>query len=172
MAHATSSCPKCSSACCDHRLLLIPLGDVAADRECALRAAKRVGELTQAVGRARGEHEAVAGLGGVAGGRGADAARRAGDEEDGIWHVRIMSCTIVRAFTSRPAPAATAACSFRREAHVPKGGPDGGDGGRGGDVVLVCDDNLRDLERFRRSAHFKAKRGGHGQGSLRHGAEG
>jgi GTP-binding protein len=38
--------------------------------------------------------------------------------------------------------------------------------------VLVCDDNLRDLERFRRSAHFKAKRGGHGQGSLRHGAEG
>ncbi len=62
--------------------------------------------------------------------------------------------------------------SFRREAHVPKGGPDGGDGGRGGDVVLVCDDNLRDLERFRRSAHFKAKRGGHGQGSLRHGAEG
>ena len=62
--------------------------------------------------------------------------------------------------------------SFRREAHVPKGGPDGGDGGRGGDVVLVCDDNLRDLERFRRSVHFKAQRGGHGQGSLRHGAAG
>jgi GTPase len=62
--------------------------------------------------------------------------------------------------------------SFRREAHVPKGGPDGGDGGRGGDVVLVCDDSLRDLESFRRSAHFKAKRGGHGQGALRHGADG
>ena len=62
--------------------------------------------------------------------------------------------------------------SFRREAHVPKGGPDGGDGGRGGDVVLVCDDSLRDLERFRRKAHFKAGRGGHGQGSLRHGADG
>jgi GTP-binding protein len=62
--------------------------------------------------------------------------------------------------------------SFRREAHVPRGGPDGGDGGRGGDVVLVCDDNLRDLERFRRSVHFKARRGGHGQGSLRHGADG
>ena len=40
--------------------------------------------------------------------------------------------------------------SFRREAHVPKGGPDGGDGGRGGDVVLVCDDSYRDLEHFRR----------------------
>jgi GTPase len=62
--------------------------------------------------------------------------------------------------------------SFRREAHVPKGGPDGGDGGRGGDVVLVCDDSLRDLEVFRRSVHFKANRGGHGQGSNRHGSNG
>jgi len=62
--------------------------------------------------------------------------------------------------------------SFRREAHVPKGGPDGGDGGRGGDVVLVCDDNYRDLEHFRRQAHFKAKRGAHGQGAQRHGADG
>jgi GTPase len=62
--------------------------------------------------------------------------------------------------------------SFRREAHVPRGGPDGGDGGRGGDVVLVCDDSMRDLESFRRRAHFKARRGAHGQGSLRHGADG
>ena len=62
--------------------------------------------------------------------------------------------------------------SFRREAHVPKGGPDGGDGGQGGDVVLVCDDSYRDLEHFRRQAHFKAKRGVHGQGSQRHGADG
>ena len=62
--------------------------------------------------------------------------------------------------------------SFRREAHVPKGGPDGGDGGRGGDVVLECDDSLRDLQAFRRNAHFRAGRGGHGQGSQRHGAAG
>src|SRR5450755_1035478 len=62
--------------------------------------------------------------------------------------------------------------SFRREAHVPKGGPDGGDGGRGGHVMLVCDDSLRDLEAFRRSSRFKAGRGGHGEGSLRHGADG
>jgi GTP-binding protein len=62
--------------------------------------------------------------------------------------------------------------SFRREAHVPKGGPDGGDGGRGGDVVLVCSDSLRDLEAFRRRSHFKSRRGGHGEGSLRHGADG
>src|SRR5947199_1097269 len=62
--------------------------------------------------------------------------------------------------------------SFRREAHVPKGGPDGGDGGRGGDVVLVCDDSLRDLQAFRRGTHYKAGRGGHGEGAQRHGAAG
>jgi GTP-binding protein len=61
---------------------------------------------------------------------------------------------------------------FRREAHVPRGGPDGGDGGRGGDVVLVCDDSLRDLQSFRRRAHYRAGRGGNGEGSQRHGAHG
>jgi GTPase len=58
--------------------------------------------------------------------------------------------------------------SFRREAHVPRGGPDGGDGGRGADVVLVCDPSLRDLQQFRYK-HYKGTRGGHGEGSNRHG---
>src|SRR6201991_75922 len=62
--------------------------------------------------------------------------------------------------------------SFRREAHVPKGGPDGGDGGRGGDVILRCDDSLRDLQSFRRRGHYRAGRGGHGQGALKSGADG
>jgi GTP-binding protein len=62
--------------------------------------------------------------------------------------------------------------SFRREAHVPRGGPDGGDGGRGGDVVLLCDDSLRDLQWFTRKAHHRAQRGGRGEGALRHGADG
>jgi GTP-binding protein len=62
--------------------------------------------------------------------------------------------------------------SFRREAHVPRGGPDGGDGGHGGAVVLVCDDSLRDLQSFKRKAHYKARRGAHGEGALRHGADG
>jgi GTP-binding protein len=62
--------------------------------------------------------------------------------------------------------------SFRREAHVPKGGPDGGDGGRGGDVIMRCDDSLRDLQSFRRRGHYRAGRGGHGQGALKHGADG
>jgi GTP-binding protein len=60
--------------------------------------------------------------------------------------------------------------SFRREAHVPRGGPDGGDGGRGGDIVLLSDTSLRDLQSFRRRAHYKARRGGHGEGANRQGA--
>src|SRR4030095_5556284 len=62
--------------------------------------------------------------------------------------------------------------SFRREAHVPKGGPDGGDGGRGGDVVLVCDESLRDLAALRHGTHLRAGRGGHGRGKQRHGPRG
>src|SRR5436190_15372635 len=62
------------------------------------------------------------------------------------------------------------AVSFRREAHVPRGGPDGGDGGRGADVVVVADPSLRDLQAFRARAHYRAARGGHGEGSNRHGA--
>ena len=62
--------------------------------------------------------------------------------------------------------------SFRREAHVPRGGPDGGDGGRGGDVVLVCDSSRRDLAAHRSSPHFRAGRGVHGKGARKHGARG
>jgi GTP-binding protein len=62
--------------------------------------------------------------------------------------------------------------SFRREKYVPKGGPDGGDGGRGGDVVVVVDPSLRDLSAFRRITHVKAGRGGNGRGSKKHGADG
>src|SRR5919201_2196340 len=62
--------------------------------------------------------------------------------------------------------------SFRREAHVPRGGPDGGDGGRGGDVILVADSDLRDLSRFRRERSFAGGRGGRGGGSGKHGADG
>jgi GTPase len=62
--------------------------------------------------------------------------------------------------------------SFRREAHVPRGGPDGGDGGHGGDVVLVCDGSKRDLGALKGSKHFRAQRGRHGEGSNRQGARG
>ncbi len=62
--------------------------------------------------------------------------------------------------------------SFRREKHVPKGGPDGGDGGRGGDVVLVADARLRDLSSFRGKTRYTAERGGNGRGTRKHGADG
>jgi GTP-binding protein len=61
---------------------------------------------------------------------------------------------------------------FRREKHVPKGGPDGGDGGPGGDVVLVADPDLRDLSPFRTKRRFRAGRGEPGRGALKHGATG
>jgi GTP-binding protein len=62
--------------------------------------------------------------------------------------------------------------SFRREAHVPRGGPDGGNGGRGGDVVLVADERVADLSRFRTAVHHKAPAGAPGQGARKHGRAG
>ena len=62
--------------------------------------------------------------------------------------------------------------SFRREAHVEYGGPDGGDGGRGGDVIVEAVDGLNTLIDFRYQQHFKAKTGGHGMGKMRFGASG
>jgi len=62
--------------------------------------------------------------------------------------------------------------SFRREPKIPRGGPDGGNGGRGGGVVLVADDQVRDLSRFRHAVHHRAASGGHGEGKARHGRAG
>jgi GTP-binding protein len=62
--------------------------------------------------------------------------------------------------------------SFRREKYVPKGGPDGGDGGRGGDVIVAAAPALRDLSEYRRIKHLSAGRGGPGRGSRKHGADG
>jgi GTPase len=62
--------------------------------------------------------------------------------------------------------------SFRREKYVPRGGPDGGDGGRGGDVVLVADPSLRDLSSLQGRGVFASGRGEPGGGGRRHGADG
>jgi GTP-binding protein len=64
------------------------------------------------------------------------------------------------------------AVSFRREKYVEFGGPDGGGGGKGGDVVVECVANLNTLLDFRYQQHFKAKKGGHGMGQNRTGAKG
>ena len=59
--------------------------------------------------------------------------------------------------------------SFRREANVPKGGPDGGNGGDGGNVIIKTVDNLNTLIDYRYKQHFKAKSGQHGMGKNRNG---
>src|SRR5581483_8083018 len=64
------------------------------------------------------------------------------------------------------------AASFRREAHVPRGGPDGGDGGRGGHIYIVADPHLNTLLPFREQRRFKAERGGDGSGARKHGRDG
>ncbi|HEX2346383.1 MAG TPA: GTPase ObgE [Gaiellaceae bacterium] len=62
--------------------------------------------------------------------------------------------------------------SFRREKFVPRGGPDGGDGGRGGDVVVIADGALRDLSALQRVKSLRAGRGGSGRSTKKHGADG
>ena len=62
--------------------------------------------------------------------------------------------------------------SFRREKFIPRGGPDGGDGGKGGDIVLKTTSRKRTLYQFRYQKHFKAKNGAHGQGKQKTGKNG
>src|SRR6478672_11125406 len=64
------------------------------------------------------------------------------------------------------------AATFRREAHVPRGGPDGGDGGRGGSIYIRVDPGETMLRDYQHRHHFRGEAGGPGSGSRRHGKAG
>jgi GTP-binding protein len=89
-----------------------------------------------------------------------------------------LRCAVVSAFVDeaqvhvKAGNGGAGSVSFRREAHVPRGGPDGGDGGSGGDVWLVADRNIASLLAFKDHPHRAARSGTHGQGKGRHGAGG
>ena len=73
---------------------------------------------------------------------------------------------------STPATAATAPASFRREKYIPNGGPDGGDGGRGGSIYVIADRNINTLIDYRYKRVHRAERGENGHGSDRYGKGG
>ena len=131
---------------------------------------------TASLQRTRPSGTCIAKIEALAGLRTREVWRRQREEERGVA-VLLSRCS-PKMFDDRvkiyvKAGAGGDGCmSFRREAKVPRGGPDGGDGGRGGNIVLVCDESLRDLHPFRRRSQFRAGRGGHGEGALKHGADG
>ena len=86
--------------------------------------------------------------------------------------MRLPSFTDISHINVKGGDGGAGCMSFRREAFVPKGGPDGGDGGHGGNVVIEADPQLSSLIDYRYKHHFRAERGTHGQGARQHGKDG
>ena len=90
----------------------------------------------------------------------------------GAWYYRKMMFIDEVTIHLKAGDGGAGCLSFRREAHVPKGGPDGGDGGHGGNVVLYTDPGISSLIDYRFKHHFKAEKGVHGKGSKMDGQRG
>src|SRR3954467_12625983 len=84
------------------------------------------------------------------------------------WLFHLMFVDRIKVF-AQAGTGGRGSASFRREKFVPKGGPDGGDGGRGGDIVLRADIHVDNLSNLFYEPIIKAKNGGHGQGKKMHG---
>lgn len=84
----------------------------------------------------------------------------------------VMRCFDTARIYTRAGDGGNGVVAFRREKYVPHGGPSGGDGGRGGNVYVEVDGDMNSLLPFRKSVHFRAGRGAHGQGSQMAGAKG
>ena len=156
--------------------LVVPLGDVAGTASAPLAPPSSSASASSLSCERAAEHEPVAGLGGVAGGGGADARRGAGDQEDCSSMAPIVTqrrCwPIARVSRSGPGGAATGRCPSGARPTSPRAGPTAATAAAAGTSSLRCDDSLRDLQSFRRRGHYRADRGGHGLGALRHGADG
>lgn len=100
-----------------------------------------------------------------------------GDEEDELGSKEKGLPAVMRCFDRakiyvKAGDGGNGVVAFRREKFVPLGGPSGGDGGKGGDVYVEVDGSMNSLLPFRKSVHFRAGRGGHGQGKKQAGAKG
>lgn len=101
-----------------------------------------------------------------------------GEEADGEEEVKekgvpaVMRCFDTARIYSKAGDGGNGVVAFRREKYVPHGGPSGGDGGRGGNVYVEVDGDMNSLLPFRKSLHYRAGRGAHGQGSQMAGAKG
>ncbi|KAF7014174.1 hypothetical protein CFC21_028192 [Triticum aestivum] len=84
----------------------------------------------------------------------------------------VMRCFDTARIYSKAGDGGNGVVAFRREKYVPHGGPSGGDGGRGGNVYVEVDGDMNSLLPFRKSLHYRAGRGAHGQGSQMAGAKG
>ncbi|KAL5197567.1 hypothetical protein ABZP36_001079 [Zizania latifolia] len=84
----------------------------------------------------------------------------------------VMRCFDTAKIFAKAGDGGNGVVAFRREKYVPYGGPSGGDGGRGGNVYVEVDGEMNSLLPFRKSVHFRAGRGGHGQGKQQAGAKG
>ncbi len=85
-----------------------------------------------------------------------------------LWHVFLDEAEIC----VKSGDGGNGAATFRREKHVPRGGPDGGDGGKGGDVIMIADAHVNKLIEFRHRQKFEAGNGGDGSAATRHGKNG
>ena len=163
-----SSSARCTSACWSSHSVT--------SQRTAIASRQLAGERLQLVLGAGGQHEPVAGLGGLAGGRGADAGGGAGDQEHGLsepWLYRYPGCSLTGPGSRcAPAAAATAACRSGARRTCPRAGRTAATAAAAATWCCAATTRCATCSPSSAAPHYRADRGGHGQGAQRHGADG